>query len=169
MIKIYKARVKEAFEIKKLLYKTWVSVYSGLYTQEAIDKITSDWHSIKLLTEQILDQNKLFLVAKDGNKIVGMCNTASITNKNKINIQRLHIDPKYQRQGIGTNLINKIVTEFPNATKIDLEVEKQNKQAISFYQKNGYEIVSEKVFEVQNIQMPCFIMEKIITSENRKF
>lgn len=163
MIKIFKAKVEEVTEIKKLLYKTWISVYSGLYSQEAIDKITSEWHSIKLLKNQILDPKKLFLVAKDGNKIIGMCNTASVSDKeNEINIQRLHIDPDYQRQGIGTSLINKIIDTFPKVSKIDLEVEKQNKQAISFYKKNGYKIVREKVFEVQNVQMPCFIMEKTI-------
>lgn len=163
MIKIIKAKVEEVAEIKKLLYKTWISIYSGLYSQEAIDKITSDWHSIELLTKQILDPDRLFLVAKDGNKIIGMCNTATVIDKeNKINIQRLHIDPEYQRQGIGANMISSITNAFPNATKIDLEVEKQNKQAISFYKKNGYKIVREKVFEVQNVQMPCFIMEKTI-------
>lgn len=170
MIKIYKARVEEVIEIKKLLYKTWISVYSGLYSKESIDKITADWHSIKLLTKQISDPNRLFLVAKDGNKIVGMCNTTTITNKkNKINIQRLHIDPDYQRQGIGTNLVNQIINIFPSATKIDLEVEKQNRQAISFYKKNGYKIVSEKIFEVQNVKMPCYIMEKTISLERKKF
>lgn len=163
MITINKAKIKEVFEIKKLLYRTWVNTYKGLYSQEAIDKITSDWHSIELLKKQILDPTRQFLVAKDGNKIVGMCNTDSFEEKeNKINIQRLHIDPEYQRQGIGTSLINKIIERFPNLNKIDLEVEKQNKNAISFYQKNGYKIVNEKIFEVQNVQIPCYIMEKTI-------
>lgn len=162
MIKIYKAKVEDVSEIKKLLYKTWVLTYLGLYTQEAIDKITSDWHSMKLLRKQILDQSILFLVAKDGNKIVGMCNTASyIDEGNRINIQRLYIDPKYQRQGIGTILINKVVEAFPKAHKIDLEVEKKNEKAISFYKKNDYKIVREKIFEVQNVKMPCFLMEKL--------
>lgn len=170
MIKISKAGVEEVSEIKKLLYKTWISVYSGLYSKESIDKITADWHSIELLRKQILDPNRLFLVAKDGNKIVGMSNTASVSDKeNEINIQRLHIDPDYQRQGIGTILINKVIEAFPKANKIDLEVEKQNKQAISFYKKSGFKIVSKKVFEVQNVQMPCYIMEKTIPSEHKKF
>ena len=163
MITIGKAKVEEVLEIKKLLYKTWISTYSTLYSLEAINKITSEWHSVKLLTEQILDPSRLFLIAKDGDKIVGMCNTASVVNKkNKINIQRLHIDPDYQRQGIGTNLINKVIGAFLKAKKIDLEVEKQNEQAISFYKKNGYKIINEKNFEVQGIKMPCYIMERII-------
>lgn len=170
MITISKARVEEVSEIKKLLYKTWISVYSGLYSKESIDKITADWHSIELLTKQILDPNRLFLVAKDGNKIVGMCNTASVTDKgNEINIQRLHIDPEYQRKGIGTNMLNMIIEAFPNVTKINLEVEKQNKKAISFYKKTGYKIVSEKIFEVQNVNMPCLIMERTIKLRHKKF
>ena len=163
MISLCKAKINEVSDIKKLLYITWVATYTGLFSQEAIDKITSEWHSIRLLKEQILDSNRLFLVAKEGGKIVGMCNTASFTNKeNRINIQRLHIDPKYQRKGIGTTLINKVLEAFPKTNKIDLEVEKQNKRAISFYKKDGYKTVGEKVFEVQGVQMPCFIMEKTL-------
>ena len=61
-------------------------------------------------------------------------------------------------------MINKVIGAFPDAKKIDLEVEKQNEQAISFYKKNGYKIISEKEFEVQGVKMPCYIMEKILTS-----
>ena len=165
MIKYQKAKIKEAEEIKKLLYKTWVSTYRGLYSQEAIDNITSNWHSIELLKKQILDKERAFLVAKYENKIIGMINTDQVKD-NIVNIQRLHIDPDYQGQGIGSSLINEISRLFPDAIKINLEVEKQNKKAISFYKKHNYKIVSEKVFEIQGHKMPCFIMEKVISKKS---
>lgn len=52
IITIGKAKVEEVLEIKKLLYKTWISTYSTLYFLEAINKITSEWHSVKLLTSR---------------------------------------------------------------------------------------------------------------------
>lgn len=162
MISYYKAKVDEASEIKKLLYKTWTSTYSDIYSLEAIQTVTSDWHSIKLLTKQILNPNISFIVAKENEKIIGMCNAIFKPKSNSLNIQRLHVDPDYQRQGIGSTLIKKVISAFPKASKVHLEVEKQNLRAIAFYQKHGYQEVKKKVFVIKNVQMPCIIMEKSI-------
>ncbi len=162
MISYHKAKVDEAPEIKKLLYKTWVTTYSDIYSLEAIKTVTSNWHSIKLLTKQILNPNISFMVAKDNEKIIGMCNALFKPIDNSINIQRLHIEPSYQRQGVGSTLIKKIIETFPKVCKVNLEVEKQNHQALSFYQKHGFKKVGKKVFVIKKIRMPCIIMEKSI-------
>lgn len=137
MITYHRAQIEDASEVKKLLYITWNETYSDIYSQEAIDMVMSDWHSVELITEQISDKTAYFGIAKDAGKIIGMCN-ATITN-GVVNIQRLHVLPSHQRQGIGTVLLNKAVDSFHNAKKIDLEVEKQNNRAIAFYKKQGFE------------------------------
>lgn len=162
MITLQRAKVEEVLEIKKLLYETWTATYSNLYSSEAIKTVTTEWHSPALLTKQIKNQNIFFEVAKDGEKIVGICN-AILTHKGKvINIQRLHVSPKYQSQGIGSKLIANAIKSFPKVSKIDLEVDKGNHRAYAFYQKHGFKEVGEKVFEVKNVRMPCIVMEKII-------
>jgi len=162
MITIHRAKVEEVLEVKKLLFETWTSAYSEYYSPEAIEIVTAEWHSPELLTKQIKNPSWFFGVAKDGNKIVGMCN-ASLTHKGVVvNIQRLHIHPKYQRQGIGSLLINTAIKAFPKAIKIDLEVEKQNHRAYVFYQKQGFKDIGKKVFEIKGVSMPSIVMEKII-------
>ena len=162
MITLHKAKIEEILEIKKLLHETWTTAYSNIYSPEAIEMVTSEWHSPELLTKQVQDSSSFFEVAKDGNKIVGMCN-ASLTHEGKvINIQRLYVFPHYQNQGIGSMLIKEAVKAFPKALKVDLEVEKQNHRAFVFYQKHGFKEVGKKVFEVKNVRMPCIIMEKVI-------
>ena len=162
MITIHKAKVEEVTEIKKLLFETWTSTYSKIYSLEAVNLVTSKWHSIKLLTKQIEDSSSCFIVAKDGNKIVGMCNAALTPEDGVINIQRLHVLPKYQRQGIGSKLINEATIAFQKIHKISLEVEKQNCNALAFYKRHGYKEVGEKVFKIENIKIPCIVMEKVV-------
>lgn len=162
MIFYQKAKVDEASEIKKLLYKTWTSTYSDIYSLETIDTVTAYWHSIKLLTKQILNPNIAFIVAKDNEKIIGMCNAIFKQKNNSLNIQKLHVDPGYQRQGIGSTLIKKVIEAFPNVSKVNLEVEKQNHRALAFYQKHEFKVVGKKVLIVKNIHMPCLVMEKAI-------
>ena len=59
MITIHRAKVEEVLEVKKLLFETWTSVYSEYYSPEAIEIVTTEWHSPELLTKQI---KKSFLV-----------------------------------------------------------------------------------------------------------
>ncbi len=162
MIKIQKAKPSEALEIKKLLRKTWNQAYKDILTSEQIENVTSEWHSQELLVKQIEAPDILFLVVKDGDKIVALCNTDEIKVDNHVNIQRLHVLPGYQRQGIGAQLIEEIIKRFPKIKKIDLEVEQQNLQAIAFYKKQGFKNVGKKDYNVANVTISCLIMEKTI-------
>lgn len=91
-----------------------------------------------------------------------MCNARLTHDGTIINIQRLHVLPPYQRQGVGSKFIQEAIKVFPEAVGIDLEVERRNRQAYTFYKKHGFKEVGEKVFEVKGIRIPCVIMEKAI-------
>ena len=161
MITFHRAKIEEVTEIKKLLHETWMATYLDIYSAEAIEKVTSEWHSVERLTKNIQDPLSFFCVAKDGNKIVGMCNTTRYEG-GVVNIVRLHVSPHYQRQGIGSKLIKEAIKAFPKASKIDLEVEKQNYRALAFYKKHGFKEVGKKVFKVAKVSISCIVMKKTI-------
>lgn len=54
------------------------------------------------------------------------------------------------------------IKAFPKAIKVELEVEKQNHRAYVFYQKQGFEDIGKKVFEIKGVSMPSIVMEKTI-------
>ena len=162
MIEFHRAKSEEVSEIKKLLYETWTTTYSNIYSPEAIEQVTSEWHALEFLAKQIKDPNMFFGVAKEGNKIVGMCNVSLVHNGKTINIQRLHVLPGYQRQGIGSMLTQEALKSFPKATKVELEVEKQNHRARAFYEKHGFKDVGEKTFNIKGVRIECFVMGKNI-------
>lgn len=61
---------------------------------------------------------------------------------NKNYIEGIFVDENNQGKGIGTSLLNK-AKENRNCLK--LSVYKKNTNAISFYKKNGFEIINENI------------------------
>ncbi len=131
MIRIITVKPDEILEVKRLLSYTWTDTYGKLYSKKAIKKITATWHSAKNLAAQPMNPDFYFGAAKDEtNKIVGIT-TVRKTGKETIVMQRLYVHPKYQRQGIGGQLMDRAVSHF-NAKKIRLEVEEKNKMKIIY-------------------------------------
>ncbi|MBQ9236040.1 MAG: N-acetyltransferase [Alphaproteobacteria bacterium] len=56
-------------------------------------------------------------------------------------IGALFVAPKYQKQKIGSKLVNYVKNMHP---ELSLKVFSKNKDALRFYQKNGFKIVAEQ-------------------------
>jgi len=76
------------------------------------------------------------------NKLIGFIHITKLYEV--IDIINIVVDNKYQRQGIGTKLINYILNLFDDATTIMLEVNKNNQKAINLYLKNQFIIINER-------------------------
>ena len=61
---------------------------------------------------------------------------------NKNYIEGIFVDENNQGNGIGTSLLNK---SKENRNCLKLSVYKKNTNAISFYKKNGFEIINENI------------------------
>lgn len=61
----------------------------------------------------------------------------------RIEIEYIIVDDKYKRQGIATKLLN-FIEKNNDIKNITLEVRKSNEEAINFYKKNGFEIVTTR-------------------------
>jgi len=85
-----------------------------------------------------------FLVAEQNHKIIGFLIGIKLkTNKTKILM--ISVEPTYQRQKIGENLLNEFIkiTNKENIKVLELEVRTDNKKAIKFYEKNGFKIIKK--------------------------
>ena len=85
-----------------------------------------------------------FLVAEKNHKIIGFLIGIKLkTNKTKILM--ISVEPAYQRQKIGENLLNEFIkiTTKENIDVVELEVRTDNKKAIKFYEKNGFKIIQK--------------------------
>lgn len=74
--------------------------------------------------------------AKDGNKMVGFCKAIKTLEKNEIDL--LYILEKYQKKGIGLELINKAFEWIGKDKDIVLTAWRDNQDSIRFYEKLGF-------------------------------
>ena len=101
---------------------------------------------------------KIYVYLYD-NKVTGFIHISS--NYEIIDILNIVVDPKYEKQGIGTKLINYIIKKKDTiASKIMLEVREDNLKAINFYQKNHFTIIAKRKNYYKN--KDALIMERNI-------
>ena len=55
-----------------------------------------------------------------------------------LTLNQLYVRPQHQGKGIGGMLLDEILTSFPNAESVRLEVEEANMRAVAFYQAHGF-------------------------------
>lgn len=81
-------------------------------------------------------------VVGGGNALVGLL--ATYVNSQWVYITNISIAESYKRNGIGTKLMNMLLTDNPNKI-FELEVDLYNENAIRFYKKFGFETTSFKM------------------------
>ena len=126
----------------------------GKYIEETWgwdEQLQRNFHNEEIKTEPIR-------IIEIDNKPIG---TVSIINKDdEIRICRLYIINSFQSKGIGTGIINDVISEYGKNKKIRLGVLKVNSRARILYEKLGFEICGE---ENSHYQM---IYEKPIICKN---
>ena len=97
---------------------------------------------IKFHKDFIEEHKKDINVIKIDNEIIGIF-TNYIDENNESVISLFYIDKKYQRQGIGTNILKKqLEVDSKNNRNTILQVFKENPARL-LYQKVGFEIYEE--------------------------
>jgi ribosomal protein S18 acetylase RimI-like enzyme len=162
MVGIERATIEDVLEIKQVLSETWRATYNPFLSQATINTVTSVWHSLDRLAAEIQNPRIFFGVAKTENgAIIGLTTVGQITDDTVV-LSRLYVHPQYQRQGIGSQLLQAGSTAFPTAHTIRLEVEENNQSAYTFYHNHGFREKEHKEERVETDAIKVKVMEKRI-------
>ena len=159
--------VNELMYLKNADYEQYITNYLNEQTKV----IVSDYDEIiklgKIVNEDFeklfkinnLNRTEKIYVYLYDNKVTGFIHISS--NYEIIDILNIVVNPKYEKQGIGTKLINYIIKKKDTiASKIMLEVREDNLKAINFYQKNNFTIIAKRQNYYKN--KDALIMERNI-------
>jgi ribosomal protein S18 acetylase RimI-like enzyme len=164
MVSIERASIENVPEIKQVLSETWRATYSSFLSQVTINTVTSVWHSPEQLATEVQNPHIFFGVAKtDTGAIIGLTTMGQISDDTVV-LSRLYVHPQYQRQGIGSRLLQACITAFPTARTIRLEVEGNNHSAYTFYHNHGFRETESKEERVESDVIMVLVMEKHIVS-----
>jgi ribosomal protein S18 acetylase RimI-like enzyme len=161
MVTIRPAQIGDIPGIRSVLAVTWRDTYSSLLSESSIAKVTAEWHSPKVLEAEINRSSTFFGVAESSSKdIVGLVTAHS--QEELLLIARLYVLPQFQRQGIGKGLIEASYRAFPQAQRVELDVEEQNPKGRAFYRKLGFREIGVKTDDVASTKINSVMLEKRI-------
>lgn len=98
--------------------------------------------------KKALDNSETVFTAWDGDRLVGLVNAIDDSELTAY-VHYLCVDPAYQGQGIGKELLQRIKDKYKDYLYIILIAE--NDQLVKYYSQNGFEYIDGRyVFVVEN-------------------
>ena len=100
-----------------------------------------DFWTPEVLKNEIIGENKKYIVAKNEKEIVGFCGI--MINLPDVEIMNIVVKKNSRQKGIGTILLNKVIeiSQKLNCEKIFLEVNEKNILALKLYENAGFQQV----------------------------
>jgi len=127
-------------------------------------EMSSGYHkkkfNFKPLLENLINENANIFYSEENGKQTGY-----ITLSKNGEIAFLSVSKDYQRKGIATRLLNKIISfsKNQNIKKLFLDVKKENKKAINLYLKFGFKIIKSYNKKINNKSIEKIKLEKQVT------
>ena len=162
-ITIRNATINDIELIRELTFKVWPQTYSSIISKEQIDYMLEMMYSNKSLALQMAEGSQ-FIIVQDTKRPVGFASYKPVAI-NIYKLDKIYILQTQQGKGIGKFVIDYILqqTKDRGAESLQLQVNRNNINAKSFYEKIGFSIIQEADFEIGNgYFMNDFIMEKKI-------
>lgn len=138
----------------------WQATYPSLISQAQIDAMLADRYSAARIQSQLNDPKQGWWVAEANQTLIGFAH--AMREDTGAKLDKLYVHPDWQRQGIGRALLQAVQdwAARHQATRLWLQVNRGNKQAIAAYQRYGFRIVESRVFDIGNgFVMDDHIME----------
>ena len=110
------------------------------------------------LAEEIENPNARFFVALCGEQVAGYIGAHNIVGE--VYITNVAVAPDYRRQGVATQLIERLVeiSRAENAEFITLEVRENNTSAQALYEKQGFGVVGKRKAFYENPREDAILM-----------
>ncbi|MBW6431995.1 GNAT family N-acetyltransferase [Patescibacteria group bacterium] len=169
-VKIRLAKPADSDAMFDVVEKTWLSTYPNKELSITKECLTEQIELNKQKRKKITQNKKSHTwVAVDGDTVIGICR-AEILRGDKY-LGSTYILSDYQRQGIGSEFIDRATKWFGNENGIITEVASYNKKAISFYSKNGF-VKSSRIKKPKGTRLPngsvipIFEMTKMIEKKD---
>lgn len=122
----------------KITKETSVSLDDVLHLYQAVGW-TNYTNQLQMLAQALTHSLAIYL-ARDGEKIVGLVRLIG-DGFSSVFVQDLIVLPTYQRQGIGSTLMNQALADYKDAYQVQLATDESEK-TLGFYRSLGFETLS---------------------------
>jgi ribosomal protein S18 acetylase RimI-like enzyme len=169
-IDICLAGTEDAGLIADLSRQTFYDTFAPHNTKADMDRFMNEQFTKEALMKEVANKENIFLLASVDNEIAGYVkmregNTRTeLDNKSSIEIARIYAVNKIIGKGIGSALMQRCIeiAQEKNKQVIWLGVWKENKKAIDFYKRWGFEIFGEQDFLLGSDLQKDWLMKRIV-------
>lgn len=142
---IRKGKTEDAGIIAKIKIDNWRKTYKDIFPDDFLQNLEAKDEEEKYLKN--LKEKDVIIYEKD--EPIAYCYYGKRKNSEYPDYEgevfALYVKNDCQNHGIGTNLLQEAIRDLSKeCTKVLLWCAKENKSAISFYRKNGLEIIGEE-------------------------
>lgn len=144
-ITIRKMHYEDTKQVQNIAKTTWNATYEGIIPLEVQNNFLSLNYSDESMKQRI--ERSIVYVAEVEGKVVGFANYSKVRDGGKVELAAIYLYPEFQGRGIGTALLQQAVKELEGIKEVYINVEKDNKIGMNFYEAKGFEIVKESDVE----------------------
>jgi ribosomal protein S18 acetylase RimI-like enzyme len=141
----------------------WRRHYPGIITREQIDYMLGIGYSHAALSRFIEEDGAGLDLARLGARLVGFAAYYRVNGGRELKLDKLYVLQDFQGHGVGSRLIVEVeaAARVLGCAALILQVNKNNKQAIRAYEKNGFAIREAVVVDIgRGFVMDDYIMAK---------
>ncbi len=160
-IQISKPTEKDLDGIQDVYYRTYLDTYPNAVIGITREDIEVHFKKDRELSAEDQEkrkqhmlrppENHLFLVAKDGEEVVGVCRMIQRETVNQL--QAIYVLPEYQGQGVGSMLWKECLGFADPLKETIVQLATYNEKAKVFYSKRGFVDTGKRLTEERH-RMP---------------
>ncbi|MGZ9819741.1 GNAT family N-acetyltransferase [Peribacillus simplex] len=167
---IKKCTLEDSRKLQEISYETFNETFKHQNSPENMNAYLEKAFNLKQLEKELSNISSQFFFVYFDNEVAGYLkvNTNDAQSEEmgaeSLEIERIYIKKKFQKHGLGKNLLN-IAMEIAmerNKKKIWLGVWEKNENAISFYKKLGFVQTGAHSFYMGDEEQMDFIMTKTL-------
>ncbi len=176
-MQIVKANPSDIDTLFALSWKTFYEAFHHLNSKNNMKAYMDKAFDREKLLSELQNEDSEFFFAKEGNDILGYLKLnrkgaqTEFKDDVSLEVERIYIDREHQRNGMGTELLNKVkeIAISSGCTYIWLGVWEKNPEAIRFYERNGFDVFSSHEFVMgDEVQMDKLMICKVSNGQMRE-
>lgn len=151
--------------VQALAHTVWRAHYPGIISHAQIDYMLARSYTLPALARFVDDPRAGLELVRAGAEVVGFAAWYCTDDPADVKLDRLYVLPSWQRGGVGGRLIARVATlsRTHGASRLILNVNKDNVQAQNAYRRHGFEVCEAVVVDIGNgYVMDDYVMEKAL-------
>ncbi|WP_144512222.1 GNAT family N-acetyltransferase [Bacillus sp. FJAT-22090] len=165
---IKKCTHEDLYELQEISYETFNETFKDQNSAENMLAYLDKAFNVKQVEKELANSSSQFFFVYVNKEVAGYLKVNTKDSQSEdmgeesLEIERIYIKNKFQKHGLGKDLLNKaieIATEC-NKKKIWLGVWEKNENAIAFYKKMGFVQTGAHSFYMGDEEQIDFIMTK---------